>query len=236
MVTKPSPSFTWFAHRGASAHAPENTLLAVRTALAMNAPWIEVDVFAVKDALLVIHDRRLERTTNGVGDITGKDISYLRRLDAGKGEKIPFLQEVLEMVSKRAGINIELKGPGTAIPTARLLSRYLSKGRIRPENLLVSSFDHQALAAFQGIAPHIPIGANIYGLPLNNAGVAAELRLSSVHLHSNFVNRRLVTDAHRRGLRVYVYTINNAEDLARMISLDVDGVFTDHPELFGDPH
>ena len=93
-----------FAHRGASGHAPENTLLAVTTALSMGATWIELDVFSVDNELVVIHNSRVEKTTNGQGNIHRLHLDYLRGLDAGKGEKVPFLRELLDGVSGKAGI------------------------------------------------------------------------------------------------------------------------------------
>lgn len=220
----------FFAHRGASGHAPENTLLSVKTALAMGATWIEVDVYLAGEKLVVIHDRRLERTSNGSGDVTQKSISYLRSLDVGKGEKIPFLTEVIDTAVGRAGINIELKGADTAEPTARLLLSYI-EGGAPADRFLISSFDHQQLITVKEIAPEISTGVNIYGSPLNHAKFAEILGVSSVHIHTNFVNRAFVEDAHQRGLKVFVFTVNHKEELDRVMDLGVDGIFTNYPEL-----
>ncbi|HQH27580.1 MAG TPA: glycerophosphodiester phosphodiesterase family protein, partial [Oligoflexia bacterium] len=91
-------------HRGAMGHEPENTLRSVAKALTLGADWIEVDVYNAQDKLVVIHDDRLERTTDGTGRVVGQTLDYLRSLDAGKGEKIPFLEEVFAVVDHRAGI------------------------------------------------------------------------------------------------------------------------------------
>ena len=106
--------FLCIGHRGAMGHAPENTLLSLKKALEMGAPCVEVDVYFVDGHLLVFHDDRLERTTNGFGYLADHDFEYLRSLDAGEGERIPTLREVFETVGLKAGVNIELKGPGTA--------------------------------------------------------------------------------------------------------------------------
>jgi glycerophosphoryl diester phosphodiesterase len=221
----------FFAHRGASGHAPENTLLSVKTALTMGAAWIEVDVYLAEGKLVVIHDRRLERTTNGSGDVTQKPLSYLRSLDAGKGEKIPYLTEVIDMVTGRAGINIELKGPDTAVPTVKLLLSYIKDDPSLAGRFIVSSFDHQQLIRIKDIGQGLPTGANIYGLPLDNTKFAEPLGVSSVHAHINFVTQSFVDDAHYRGFRVFVFTVNQREELVRMENLGVDGVFTNYPEL-----
>jgi glycerophosphoryl diester phosphodiesterase len=220
-----------FAHRGASGHAPENTLLAIKTALSMGAAWIELDVFAVENELVVIHDSRLERTTSGSGEVNRATLAYLRSLDAGKGEKIPFLWEVLNTVAGEAGINIELKGANTAALTASLIESYISKDLFCEDQFLVSSFNHQELHKFSRLAPAIRTGANLSGPPLHDARFAEELAVYSLHVHRNSVTPTFVEDAHRRGFKVFVFTINQAKDLSSMISIGVDGIFTNYPEL-----
>lgn len=220
-----------FAHRGASGHAPENTLLAVETALSMGAAWIELDVFAVEKELVVIHDSRLERTTSGSGDVTDASLAYLRSLDAGKGEKIPFLREVLDTVAGKAGINIELKGPNTAGLVAPMIASYISREIFHRDQFLVSSFNHQELQVFTRLAPEIRTGANLSGPPLDNAGFAEGLAVYSLHVHRKSVTQAFVEDAHRRGFKVFVFTVNHAKDLAAMIAIGVDGIFTNYPEL-----
>ena len=108
-------------HRGAMGYAPENTLKSFALALELGASWVEADVHYVDDHLIVMHDERLERTTNGKGLLSEKSFNYLRKLDAGDGEKIPTLEELLDLIVGKAGINIELKGPGTAGPVIELI-------------------------------------------------------------------------------------------------------------------
>lgn len=220
-----------FGHRGAAGHAPENTLAAVEKAISLGADWVEVDVYAVEGELVVIHDDRLERTTNGAGYVMEQSLEYLRSLDAGNGEKIPFLGEVFEQVNRRAGVNVELKGPETAAPVARLIDHYVKERGWRYQEFLVSSFDHHALRAIKHLQPNIRTGALSLALPLEYARFAEELGAYSVHPGMEFLNRAFVEDAHRRGLKVFVYTVNRQEDLARVAALGVDGVFTDYPEL-----
>lgn len=197
----------------------------------MGAAWIELDVFAVENELVLIHDSRLERTTSGSGDVTRATLAYLRSLDAGKGEKIPFLWEVLNAVAGEAGINIELKGANTAALVASLIESYVKKEIFREDQFLVSSFNHQELQKFSRLAPAIQTGANLSGLPLDNAKFAERLAVYSLHVHRDFVTRTFVEDAHQRGFKVFVFTINHAEDLTSMISIGVDGIFTNYPEL-----
>lgn len=223
-----SSVFICFAHRGAGGHEPENTLLAIEKAIDMGAPWIEIDVFAVEGKAVVIHDERLERTTNGRGYVMQSSLGYLRSLDAGKGQKIPLLDEVFELTRHRASVNVELKGTDTAGVVVGAIERHQL---LQDASILVSSFNHRELEKVRALNPDIPIGALGYGLPPKYAKFAQDIGAVSVHTSVSRVNRSFVNDAHRRGLKIFVYTVNNAADLKRVRSLGVDGVFTDYPDL-----
>ena len=219
-----------FAHRGARGHEPENTLRSIAKAIELGAPWIEVDVYPVEGELVVMHDLRLERTTNGTGYVFEEEFSYLRNLDAGMGEKIPTLREVIELVNGQAGLNIELKWPGTAEPVAKLIDTCCRELGWPSDQFLVSSFIHAELRAFHQLLPAIHIGALTGDLPLHLAAFAEELDAYAVHANIEFVSQAFVDDAHRRGMKFFVYTVNHPEDIAWMERLGVDGVFTDYPE------
>ncbi|MFH1081045.1 MAG: glycerophosphodiester phosphodiesterase family protein [Pseudomonadota bacterium] len=225
-----SSGFICFAHRGASGHEPENTLLAVEKAIAMGAPWIEIDVFAVEGELVVIHDDRLETTTNGAGYVTQQSLAYLRSLDAGKGQRIPLLREVFDLAGGRVGVNVELKGPETAAPVMKLINEYERLPDMDGSRILVSSFNRRELIKARSLTPDIPIGVLVRGIPSGDAGFAEELGAVSIHAGLSFVHRAFVDDAHRRGLKVFVYTVNHRDDLKRMRAMGVDGVFTNYPE------
>lgn len=222
--------FLCIGHRGARGHAPENTLLGFDTAIALGAHWVECDVQLHSGELLLMHDLRLERTTNGHGRLDETPLDALRRLDAGQGQPIPTLQEALDLIDQRVGVNVELKTwNGCAAAVARVLREYVAQGW-PPEKLLVSSFHLPELYEFRQLAPEIPVGALLCGVPLDWAGCAAELGASTLNLSDEFVDARLVADAQARGLKVYVYTVNHPAEIARMRALGVDGVFTDYPE------
>lgn len=197
----------------------------------MGAQWIEIDVYAVEDELVVIHDKTLERTTNGKGFVVNQSMEYLRSLDAGKGQKIPFLREVFDLVDKRAGINIELKGRNTASPVIALILEYIKNQNLTYDSIIVSSFDHDELKKVKAFEPNIKTGLLISSIPEHFARIAESMGAYSVHISKKSINRQLVDDAHRRGIKVFVYTVNSGEDVALMQSLGVDGIFTDYPEL-----
>jgi glycerophosphoryl diester phosphodiesterase len=219
-----------FGHRGAAGHEPENTLRSVRKALELGANGIEVDVHLAGGHLVVIHDDTLDRTTNGNGAVAKKSFDYLRSLDAGRGECIPTLEEVFETVNRQAVINVELKGQGTAAPVVRLIDRYVQERGWRYEDFLVSAFDHAQIQMAKKLRQEIRTGALIDKVPPGLAAFAEQLGARSVHPGKRCVTQELVADAHRRGLKVFVFTINQPAEIAAMAALGVDGVFTDFPE------
>jgi glycerophosphoryl diester phosphodiesterase len=223
--------FLCFAHRGASGHEPENTLAAVEKAIALGSDWIEVDVYVVAGELIVIHDERLERTTSGAGYVSHTSLAYLRSLDAGKGQSVPTLREVLDSVDGRAGINVELKGPKTAGLTVSLIEEYVEKRQWSYEHFIVSSFSRRQLKEVGKLDPSIRIGILIDRPRRHYARFARLYSAYALHIHVSLVNARSVKRAHERGLKVFVYTVNSPEDIHRLESLGVDGIFTDFPEL-----
>jgi glycerophosphoryl diester phosphodiesterase len=224
------PELLCIGHRGAMGHAMENTLASVEAALRLGTPCIEIDVQNVDGKLIVIHDLRLERTTNGHGYLSSLSFAELRRLNAGGGQQIPLLAEVCDLVRSRACLNIEIKGAGVAGPLAAFLGNLSSSGW-DSGTFLVSSFNHLELAEFRSRMPKIKLGALCYGIPQNGTVFATQLGAFSVHLSMEFIDQCFVEDAHMRGLQVYGYTVNDNVDLQLALSLGLDGVFSDFPEI-----
>jgi glycerophosphoryl diester phosphodiesterase len=219
-----------FAHRGASGYEPENTLRAFKKAVDLGAKWIELDVYPIENKLVTIHDIRLERTTNGNGFIWKQSLEYLRSLDAGIGEKIPLLEEVFEIVNEDIGINIELKWPGSAELVASFLKHRIPTNTPSLDRYLVSSFIHSELLIFKKLMPNIRIGALTGDLPIKHTQFAEELDAYSVHPTIEFISKEFVEDAHKRGLKVFVYTVNHIEEFEWMQEIGVNGVFTNFPD------
>jgi glycerophosphoryl diester phosphodiesterase len=219
-----------FAHRGASGHEPENTLLSVEKAISLGADWVEVDVYAVEGELVVIHDERLERTTNGTGYVTERSLGYLRSLDAGKGQRIPTLREVFELVGRRAGINVELKGRKTAHLTVSLIDEYIKERVWDADKFIISSFNKRELTKVKRIAPNLNLGVIISERYHQYTQFVRKHVIYSVHPHISLVNRRFVEHAHERGLKVFVFTVNDPRDIIRMEAMGIDGIFTDFPK------
>ena len=225
--------FFCIGHRGAAGHEPENTLRSIRRALELGADGVEIDVRYVDGELIVFHDARLERTTNGRGVVARKSFAELRALDAGEGEQIPTLREVFETVNRRAVINIELKGRRTAGPVEALIGEFVSRHGWEYGDFVVSSFHHGELRAIGN--RQIRIGLLLTRPSRLYSVSARRVRAWSVHPALRYVTARFVEDAHRRGWRVLVYTVNEPAALERMRALGVDGVFTDFPERVARP-
>ena len=223
------PKLLFIAHRGAMGYEPENTLAAVRKAFTMGAPCVEIDVHYIDNHLMVFHDDRLERTSNGSGYISKQSFDYLRSLDAGNGQLIPTLEEVCQLIDAQSCLNIELKGINTAKPVAALIQKLLSSGWDK-KSFLISSFRHRELVVMKKVMPDIRIGALIHGLPVDDAKFAEDIGAFSVHPSLKCVDKHFVDDAHDRCLRVYVYGVDHVEDIEKMYQLGVDGVFTAYPD------
>jgi glycerophosphoryl diester phosphodiesterase len=218
-------------HRGACGHAPENTLASFKDALRLGADAVELDVYCLRSGeVVVIHDDRVDRTTNGAGYVMDFSFKALRQLDAGRGQQVPLLSEVLDLIDKKIPVNIELKGEGTAGAVAEIIQDYTSNKDWSDELFIVSSFNHVELSTFARLMPGIRTGALIVGIPVDYAAFAQELGAFSVNLSIEFITPEFVKDAHDRGLKVSVFTVNESYEVDQMQSLGVDGIFTNYPD------
>jgi glycerophosphoryl diester phosphodiesterase len=194
----------------------------------MGADGIEIDVHWVHGELLVFHDDRLQRTTNGTGLLRRHSIAHLRALNAGKGERIPFLREVLDAVDRRALVNIELKGRHTALPVLAVLREYVAHRGWSPSDFLISSFRRSELRQMPGAG--FPIGILFAASPRLFRRIARELGASSIHVPLQRVTPGLIARVHADGRKLLVYTVNDPADIDRMQALGADGIFTDFPD------
>ncbi|MGX5174775.1 glycerophosphodiester phosphodiesterase [Aliikangiella sp. IMCC44653] len=218
-----------FAHRGDSAHHPENTLASFDAALCMNVDGIEIDIRMVESELVVFHDRWLQGKTNGRGRISERTLAEIRSLDAGKGQKIPTLWETLALVNGRCLVNIELKSERIVVPVLKQLNRALAKLNFEPNQFLISSFNHHLLQEIKLLDYQWRIAPLTASLPIDYAAFASRLCAYSVHVDLDFVNQPFIDDAHHRGLKVFVYTVDEEDDILDLHRMQVDGIFTNYP-------
>lgn len=217
-------------HRGAAGTHPENTLASIRAAIASGADWVEIDIRLVGQTLVVIHDDHVDRTTSGTGSVYGYSLDELRALDAGNGEAIPLLEEVLDLIDGRIGLNIEIKQTGLIEPLERALVSRLESQANWHGRILVSSF---LASPMQALSAKLPDGCLLAALSDGTARETLELALSINAFSLNVSLRELSPDVVRmakdHGLRVLVYTVNELVDVGRCAELEVDGIFTDFP-------
>jgi glycerophosphoryl diester phosphodiesterase len=224
MLTGLEAPFVVIGHRGAAGLEPENTLRSFRRAFALGVPAIELDVYAIDGRLVVFHDERLERTTNGRGLIATTPLARLRELDAGKGERIPLLEEVLDITPTGVAVNVELKGRGTARLVAELLPRS------KPE-LFVSSFRPGELAQFRALSSDTKVGALFHRASPRMLLVAQELHAWSINLSNEIATRERIALVRDSGFRCFVYTINDPARARELATHGANGIFTDRPDL-----
>ncbi|QNU25156.1 glycerophosphodiester phosphodiesterase family protein [Geobacillus zalihae] len=245
------PKTAVIAHRGASGYAPEHTLSSYRLAARMQADYIEVDVRAAKDGKLVaLHDATLARTTNAetvyphrspwrVSDFSFRE---LKELDAGSwfhprfaGERIPTLDEVIQMLKAErveAPLYIETKQPGIEEAVVHLLKKH---GFLQQRRVMFQSFHPESLQALRPLIPHGIQLIQLVGEKEAHSGRDELLQQIAVYadgigLPLSAVTEEWVRAAHRRGLMVHVYTVNEPHDLAHLCAMGVDGLFTDYPD------
>jgi glycerophosphoryl diester phosphodiesterase len=229
--------FQAFAHRGGIwPGIGENTLAAFVRACEAGFGYLETDVHVTADGVLVaFHDESLERVTDGSGLIADHTAAELAGIRIGGTDRIPLLSELLTELP-RARFNIDLKAPGAVASLAGLLEETGAGRRV-----CVSSFSLARIAAFRRLAPEVATGLSKLGvflLWLGLPGVTRLLRGQAAQVPSRFwgdriplVTRRFVRTAHRHGVRVHVWTVNDAPAMDALLDLGVDGIVTDQPEI-----
>lgn len=230
-----------FAHRGACALAPENTISSFELAVAHGADAVELDAKLSKDGqVMVIHDPTLERTTNGKGKVNEFTLKELKKFDAGSkfsvgfsGERIPTLEEVFEHVGKKLLVNVELTNYKS--PQDDLIPRVveLVKKHNMQQRVLFSSFLPKNLINIRVLIPEAAVAQlSLPGLPgmVTRSNCMRHVSPAIIHPYLTDVSARYVRKEHSKGRRVHVWTVNHEIDLRRMLELNVDGIFTDDPQ------
>lgn len=213
-----------FGHRGSSGTEPENTLRSFGAALTAGADGVEFDVQATADGVpVIIHDRDLSRTTNGSGDVSSCSLTELRKLDAGLGEQIPTLDEVMTLLAGKLTVDIEIKQPGIEGAVLDILDRYPKS------DWFMSSFEWDVLVA----ARQLGTSAHLWPLALavDDAVLAMASRLSSpgiALLHTAYTTETAALCAHA-GLSVGVWTVNATAEGRRVRDLGAAVLMTDFP-------
>jgi len=236
------PSPVIFAHRGASVHAPENTLSAFKLARDQGANAIELDVQLTADqSVVVFHDATVDRTTNATGKISDYTLSALQNLNAGHAygnayvnERIPTLSDVFSEMPDFPMINIELKNLSSLADNLPKLVAELIRKHQMEDQVLISSFNPVALQNFNKIYPGISLGRLVhYPIVLEYFHLlSSRLKMfRSIHIPFTALNTSRINFFHSIGKLVFTYTLNHPGDMIKALKLGVDGFFTDDPGL-----
>lgn len=225
------------AHRGGRKWAPENTLAAFRLSLEAGVDGMEFDVQrCATGELVVIHDDDVQRTTDGVGLVKDISLAELRRLSAGEwfdpkfeDEKIPTLEEVLELVDGKAVINIEVKNAPTCYPDIEDDVLDLLKSYKHMDKVIISSFDHNLMVKFRNKDKDINLAVLADALLLDLPGYAKKFQAKFWHPCIGSLTDDTVDEAHEAGLTIYPWTSNNKKEWIWALEKKIDGLVTDDP-------
>ena len=210
-------------HRGARALEPENTLRALRRGMAC-ADLVEVDLRLARDGIPVaIHDATVDRTTDGTGSVKDYTIEELTKLDAGAGERIPTLHEILALLHGETGLVVEIKEPGTeAVIVSVLMDRM-------PERFFLVSFHPESVAMAKRLLPGAQAGLIYSGETGDPVELARSVEADVVLPRWDRVSRETVERAHDAGLLVVPWVLNTEDEFGEAVRLGVDGFATDDP-------
>jgi glycerophosphoryl diester phosphodiesterase len=227
-------------HRGAAAAAPENTLAGIARAHAFGCRWVELDAKLSLDRVsLLMHDERLERTTDGSGLFADRTAAELKRLDAGSwkgpdfaGEPIPTLAEAIALMTRLGmGANIEIKPcPGREVETGHRVALELRRSWPRGHGLLVSSFSTASLEAARAAAPELPRGLLVEVPPPDWPATARRLGCVTLNPWYEDTDPETIQTARELDLPLVVYTVNDPRRAAELLAAGIAGVITDMPE------
>ncbi|BDS05717.1 glycerophosphoryl diester phosphodiesterase [Oceaniferula spumae] len=209
---------------------PENTMRGFRRALELGCKMIETDLHLVDGELILLHDVRLDRTTNGTGGLADISLEDLRKLDAGKGEQVPLLTELLDLCDgKEVVLNLEIKGAGVVGPMLEVLERYPL------QQVVVSSFDWKQLRECRELAADLPLAVLVDApeLVCDSVGIFEELGAVSwnpgLALFDDASTKAVVDEIHDLGGKVYPFTVKTKEDLESVVEIGCDGAFVNDP-------
>lgn len=246
-LENPTQILLIIAHRGASAVAPENTIIAFKKAVELHANAIELDLRQTKDGqLVVLHDATVNRTTNGRGNIANMTLSEVKELDAGgwfdtrfKNERVPTLHEVIEILDTATILIIEIKEGNETYPGIEEQVLDIVKTNRLEGQVILKSFDQKVLSRIKKKAPQIRLlYVYVFTIPwlcvTVDRGVSTgdlfDLNVDYLQPHKIFISRSFVNRAQERGFKVIAWGVEDEGTMKKMIDLGVDGIETGFPD------
>lgn len=212
-------------------HETENTLASIQKALDLNVDMIEIDVFKISSGeIVVFHDEKIDRLTNGSGDIESLDLETLKNLTVEGNHKIPLLSEVLDVMNHTVPLNIELKGPGTSEGVMHIIKTYMENEGWTLDDFLISSFNWEELKNMRRINKDIKIAILTEDNPLDAIPIANDLNAVAINPNYMSLTKENVLEIKSQGFKIFTWTVNDTKQISNMRKLGVDGVFTNYPE------
>ena len=218
-------------HRGAAGWEPQNTWLSFAHALALPCDIIETDIrICGSGEAVLIHDAKI-KDSSGTSHTVGKlSLTELRTFNLGKNQKIMTLDNLLTKLPGGVKLNLELKSIGSALLTARILRKAMLESKWTPEDFTITSFNHPELLIFKNELPEIQIGVLIKSVMVNPCGYQDNLGISLMITSLEFITKNLIDELHSSGKLVYVYTVDEPEDIKSMCDMQVDGIISNYPD------
>jgi len=224
------------AHRGASGLAPENTIASVKKAIELKADYSEIDAQEISDgSIIIFHDTSLNRTTGNNGNIWNQTLQTLSQMEAGSwfseeftGEKIPLLEEIIDLANDAMKLNIELKMNGNEKLLAKKVVKIVHNKNF-VDRCIITSFDFNEVNKVREIDRNIKIGYIFKNIPEDIDVFTADCEILSVSrkiVDSEFVNKAKLFNK-----EIHVWTVNNPEEMEKLINLGVDNIITDRPDV-----
>ena len=220
-------------HRGAMGHVAENTIPSIKKAMELGVDGIEIDVFRCKTGeLVVFHDEKLDRLTNASGLIESLELDSIKKITVLDQYRIPTLEDVLILIDGQVKLNIELKGQGTASPTNDIINQYINKEGWTNDKFIISSFKWDELEKIRSLNSLIPIAVLVNTRVNTIEALTFARKVKAIAINPNFkdLNQDNIKEIQSNGFKVFPYTINELDDIERMIKLGVDAIITDYPE------
>jgi glycerophosphoryl diester phosphodiesterase len=218
-------------HRGARGHVAENTLASISKAMELGVDGVEIDVFrCASGELVVFHDKTLDLLTDGTGYIEQMSLDSIKQFRVLGKEPIPTLNEVMDLIDGTIQLNIELKGTQTAALTSDLINQYFETTNWEAKDVFISSFDWNELKQFYKVNQKVAIAVLTEDDPLDAIPVAKQLAAFAINPNFKSLTQTNVDKIHEAGFKIYPWTINDPEDIKRMLEIGVDALITDFPE------
>ena len=220
---------TRIGHRGAAGYAPENTLASLQYAIGLGLDFAEFDVRRTHDdVLILLHDKTVDRTTNGKGPVDHSSFRDLKALDAGHGNSIPSLEEALRLADGKIGVILEIKVQGIAQDCVETVQHLRFHSPV-----IYASFLLDELSDIRDADRQAATMALFSNLPSDPRGIAATVRPSQathVGLRHDTITSDLIQELHQAGWLVFAYTVNEPAAIQRLKAYGIDGIISDFPD------